>query len=78
MVGAGDHDEHRPDVISRNPKFKKSQFHVPGPGRPKVFTMGGLIAAPTGYETDYYKAVPFQMSPDYVGTPAPHSALRVA
>lgn len=60
-------DEHRSDIIRRNPQLKKGQFHIPAPGRAKVFIMGGIITAPTSYTTNFDNAVPFQISPDYTG-----------
>jgi len=60
-------DEHRSDIIRRNPQLKENQFHVPLPNRPKVFVMGGILTAPTHYDTNLYNSVPFQMSPDISG-----------
>lgn len=62
-------DEHRSDIIRRNPQLRKWQFHIPAPNRAKVFIMNGIITAPTDYTTNFDNAVPFEMSPDYTGTP---------
>ncbi|CAK0818290.1 unnamed protein product [Prorocentrum cordatum] len=56
-------------IKARNPQYANSTFHVPQPGRPKVFVMGGSVLAPARFEMSNENTVSLQMSPDYVGWP---------
>lgn len=60
---------HRADIIRRNPQLREDQFRVPRPDRPKVLVMNGILTAPVNYPAYLGKAVPFQVSPDFAGTP---------
>lgn len=56
-------------IKARNPQYANSTFHVPRPGRPNVFVMGGSVLAPARYEMSNENTVSLQMSPDYTGWP---------
>lgn len=57
-------------IMSSNPgAFNASMFVVPMEDRPGVYITTSAVAAPLGYIADPTSFVPFQVSPDYIGSP---------
>lgn len=66
MAASEDDMQH---IVHDNPCLEDAEFLVPRAGRPKLFVMGCVLLAPSGYVADGQSTVALQISPNYTGCP---------